>query len=222
MTFADSHCLRLLPRGVFVALSVLVSVFVNSAAQATPVLSLDLQDFPDVLAQFILVDYDAGTDSLTADGTAVQYDDDGVGDAEPILNGTFSLSSIIDDVGFTSGSLTITGTIPSLGFNSGTLLTGTLTDGGTPPPPGISDQLHFTFDDTGGDLAPSYSAGTGGIVMSFTGFPGDFSADFGSSSGAADISLVVPEPGSLTICALLSASLLGLSYRRRHSVDASR
>ena len=114
-----------------------------------------------------------------------------------------------------------------MGFNSGTLLTGTLTDGGTPPP-GSTDQLHFVFDPTGGDLFPAYSVGTGigGVIMSSTGFPGDFSMDFdnaitpGIGSGSADVGVVVPEPGSAAICYLLLTPAFVLARRRR--VDRGR
>ena len=203
----------------------IASVFCLTAIQtasAVPILEVQLQNVPDVLVQAMLVDYDSAGSLLMANGTAVQFDDDGVGPAEPILNGGFSLTSTIDDLGFTSGSLTISGTIPTLGFNSGTLLTGTLTDGGTPPPAGSTDQLHFTFDPTGGDLFPAYSVGTGvgGIIMSSTGFPGDFSMNFdnaiapGLGSGSADIGVVVPEPASAAFCLLFLTPAFMVVRRR--------
>lgn len=220
MTPAGPQRVRPLKRIVCLTLPVLFSAVFLSVAHAQPILDLQLENVPDILAQFILVEYDSASDLLTATGTAVQFDDDGVGLAEPINNGNFSLTSTIDDIGFTSGSLVVSGTIASLGFNSGTLLTGNLTDGGTPPPVGSTEQLHFTFDVTGGDAGSLYS-GTGGIIMSSTGFPGDFSVDFdnaitpGLGNGAADVGLVVPEPTSLSIFGALGAGLLALASIRR-------
>ena len=193
----------------------------SASAQAAP-LNLTLNDFPDIVSAFIDVTYDADTDSFSASGFALELDDDGSVPAEAISGGTFDLSAIIDDAGaLVGGSLTIGGTVASLGFNSGTLLTGTLTAFGFPDAGG--DPLEFLFDVTGGDLAPLYGSLPGGVILSFTDFTGDFTADFdnlingdpGTGSAVANVA-PVPVPAAVW---LFGSGLLGLAGlgRRRHS-----
>ena len=100
--------------------------FASSPVQAVP-LNLTLLDTPDIVSSFIDVNYNAGTDTFTASGFALELDDDGSVPAEAITGGTFDLTAVIDGSGtLSSGSLSIGGTVASLGFNSGTLLTGNL------------------------------------------------------------------------------------------------
>ncbi len=172
-------------------------------------LSLEL---PDVLSQFIDVDYDAGTNQFTATGFALELDDDGVGAAEAIAGGTFDLTATIDAGGnLGGGTITIGGTVAALGFNSGTLLTGTLTDFGFPDAGG--DPLEFLFDVTGGDLAALYAGRPGGVILAGgTGFNGSFATNFtGGGTTSADTA-PVPTPGALVF---IGAAGLGLCARRR-------
>jgi hypothetical protein len=191
---------------------------ISSLAQAAP-LNLTLNDVPDIVAQFIDVTYDAASDAFVASGFALEIDDDGSVPPEEILIGTFDLSATIDATGtLIGGSLTIGGTVPTLGYNSGTLLTGTLTSFGFPNVG--SDPFEFLFDATGGDAAPLYGSGPAGVILSGTGFDGDFSSDFdnlsiGPGSGIAVANVgVVPLPAALW---LFGSGLLGLTVlgRRR-------
>ncbi len=187
-------------------------LLLGSAAQAAP-LNLTLNDFPDIVSGFIDVTYNAGTGSFSASGFALTLDDDGVGAAEDITGGTFDLSATIDAAGSLSGGmLSIGGTVASLGFNSGTLLTGNLTAFGFPNAGG--DPLEFLFDVTSGEAASLYGSVPGGIILSATGFTGNFNADFdnliggitGTGSGVADVA-PVPLPAAVW---LFGAGLLGL------------
>jgi len=196
-------------------------LMLGASAQAAP-LNLTLNDTPDIVSSFIDVTYDAGTDIFNASGFALELDDDGSGPAEAIAGGTFDLAATIDASGVLSGgSLTIGGTVASLGFNSGTLLTGTLTAFGFPDAGG--DPLEFLFDVTGGDAAGLYGGIPGGVILSATGFTGDFTTNFdnlisGIPGTGAAVSDVAPVPLPAAVW-LFGAGLLGLAgvARRRHS-----
>jgi hypothetical protein len=183
------------------------------AIQASP-LNLTLADTPDFLIQLTTVAYDAGTDSLTATGTAANLDDDGT--TESITGGSFTLTASIDASGaLSSGTLSVGGTIASLGYNSGTLLTGDLTAFGFLDSGG--DPLEFLFEVTGGDAAGLYPD-TAGVILSNTGFDGDFTTNFqNNGDGSADIAPPVPLPAAmwLFISGLLGLSCAGMS-RCRH------
>jgi hypothetical protein len=177
---------------------------------------ITLNDYPDIFSEFITVDYIAATDQLTATGFARTLDDDGSVPAEDITGGSFDLLATVTDAGLlTGGTLSIGGTVPTLGFNSGTLLTGSLTS--VIPTPG--DPLEFTFDITGGDAAGLYG-GTqstlGGIILSGSGFTGDWTSDFtgGAFQSLADVG-VVPEPSTVSLLAsVLVCGVGGFSLRR--------
>ena len=198
--------------------TVIVGALFQLSVQATP-LNLSLSNFPDIFSGAIDVTYTAATGSFSATGTALSFDDDGVGAAETIVAGGFALSATITNAGvLTGGTLTITGTVPTLGFNSGTLLTGTLTALGFSNTGG--DPLEFLFTVTGGDAAGLYG-GTGGIILSSTSFPATlFNQDFnnliagipGTGSGVSDTAVPVPEPTSLILLAIGLASLGGISW----------
>ncbi|MGH0037745.1 MAG: PEP-CTERM sorting domain-containing protein [Myxococcota bacterium] len=189
-------------------------------------MGLVLEQFPDVLVGNMDVSYDAATDTLSLDGFALELDDDGVGTALPITSGSFDLVATIDGAGnLSAGSLTIGGTVPDIGANSGTLLIGTLDSFGFPDAGG--DPIELTFSITGGDLAPLYGAGPGGIIVGDSGFGGSFASDWdnliastpGTGFGVADVA-PVPEPGTLS---LLGASLAGIAWlgRRRGPATAA-
>ena len=157
-------------------------------------LDLDLAAAPDIYSSFIDVTYDATTDKLTANGFALNMDLDGMSVPYLITNGTFMLMATIDVNGVLGlgGTVVIGGTIPALGLNSETLIAGNLTHFGFQP--GGGDPLEFRFIVTGGDIATNYGAATGGIILSESGFPGSFAANFnnlmdnvpGTGNGAAD------------------------------------
>jgi hypothetical protein len=203
-------------RGWVVALGVMLCTGAGPAL-ATP-LNLVLEQFPDVLSGNMDVVYDAAGETLTMDGFALELDDDGVGTAVGITDGTFELLAGIDSSGgLDGGSLTIGGTIPSLGFNSGTLLTGSLVAFGFPGAGG--DPLEFVFDVTGGDLASLYGEGPGGIIVGDSGFGGSFAADWDNlmmgiagTGFAVSNTAPVPEPGTL---ALLGVALGGIGWLNR-------
>ena len=206
------NCVSLMLSGLFL---------LSASAHAAP-LNLTLFDFPDIVSTFIDVTYDAGTDSFVASGFALELDDDGSVPAEAIDGGTFDLSASIDSSGSLSGgALTIGGTVASLGFISGTLLTGSLTAFGFPNAGG--DPLEFLFDVTGGDAASLYGGGSipGGIILSATGFTGDFTSDFdnlfsgnpGTGSGVANVA-PVPLPAAVWMFGSGILGMIGLGRRR--------
>lgn len=185
-------------------------------ARAAP-LHLTLNDFPDIASYYIDVTYDAGSDLLTADGSALQLDDDGSMSAETILGGSFLLTATIDDLGnLSGGTLNIEGTVSSLGFISGTLLTGNLTAFGFDD---ADDPFEFLFNVTGGDAAGLYGSVPAGVILSETGISGNFTADFdnldsgvaGTGSGVSNTA-PVPIPSTLL---LFGSGLMGLDAARR-------
>jgi hypothetical protein len=184
------------------------------AAHASP-LNLVLSQTPDILVQLTDMEYDAGTDLFTADGLAVNLNDDGSPDL--ISGGNFSLSASIDDTGtLAGGTLSVTGTIAGLGYNSGTLLTGNLTafgflDGG-------GDPLEFLFEVTGGDAAGLYPSVAGAILTS-TGFGGigDFTTGF-TNSGTGNVNIApVPLPAAVWLFVTGVLGLAGLGRAHRQS-----
>ena len=195
-------------------------VLVPSLAQAAP-LNLTLNDVPDIVSQFIDVTYNATSDELTASGFALELDDDGSVPAEAIAGGTFDLSATIDDAGnLVGGTIAIGGTVASLGFNSGTLLTGTLTAFGFPD--AGSNPFEFLFDVTGGDAAALYGGGSvpAGVILSGTGFGGNFTSDFDNLSSGTGTGIAVANVGTVPVPAalwLFGSGLLGLTglARRR-------
>ena len=173
------------------------------------------QDFPDVSSNFINVAYTEGSDSLTASGFATNLVLVSGGADNAIAGGSFDLSASVDDSGsLSSGNISIGGTILGLGFNSGTLLTGTLSDIGFVD--GGGDPLEFLFSVTGGDLSSIYG-GTGGVILSSSGFTG-WGADFTNSpfAGLADTFAVSPVPVPAAVW-LFGSALLGLVGYGRQS-----
>ena len=188
----------------------------TAGAQAT-LLGITLEDNPDIVSAFIDINYDAGTQSLTADGFALQIDTGG--GVFPVAGGLFDLDAVIDNAGnLIGGSFSIFGTIAGLGFNSGTLLTGNLTAFGFPDAGG--SPFEFLFNTTGGDAAGLYGS-TGGILLSETGFGGDWASDFdnllsgipGTGLGVADVApTMMPLPATFW---LVLAGLVAFRAARR-------
>lgn len=169
---------------------------------------------PDVFSSFIDISYDAGSDIFQADGFATTLDDDGIGAAEGIAGGLFSLNATIDQSGSLSGgTIAIAGTVANLGFTSGTLLTGNLTDIGFADTGG--DPLEFLFSITGGDLAGLYG-GTGGVILSNTSFTSWLNSFQNAPfAGVSDTFAVSPIPVPAAVW-LFGSALLGLAgYGRR-------
>jgi hypothetical protein len=131
----------------WMCLAVLAS-FLLAAPAAAGLINL-LPGRPDIYSGGIQVDYDAGDQSLTAEGTAftITMADDSV---YPISGGEFDLIAEVGPGGtLAGGTLQINGTISALGATSGTLLLATLDDFGFMDPPG-GTLFEFTFSVTGG------------------------------------------------------------------------
>lgn len=135
--------------------------------------------------------------------------DDGIGAAEGIAGGSFTLNAVIDETGdASSGSLSIGGTVDVFGPS---LLDGVLVDFGFIDAGGMI--LEFLFSVTGGDLADEY----GGINAEFgvildtrdLGYSGDWTKDFLLNGGVADTA-AIPAPAGLALL-----GLAGLCGRRR-------
>jgi len=196
---------------IFLTLGLLL-VLTVATVRAIP-LDLTLSDSPQIATFSIDVDYKKNKDSFMADGTPLEFDDDGIGAPEIISNGTYSITATIDELGNASGgALVIDGTIASLGFNSGTLLTGNLTAFGFPDAGG--DPLEFLFDVTGGDAASLFGPVVG-IKLSDSGFTGSFASNFkNNGNGKNELGpMVTPEPGSIFLMLTGLGVLFGLRKR---------
>lgn len=179
---------------------------------------------PDIYSVLVGVNYNAATDTLTASGTAVSLDFDGVAPPDRLITGgTLAINATVNDAGVLSGgTIAIGGTIPALGYNSGSLLTGSLSQIGFPTTGvgGNFDPLEFLFSATGGDLAPLYDAGpSNGIILSFSGYPGSWASNFTNirngapHPGVADV--FAPLPGAVWLLGSGLAVMLGFGARRR-------
>ena len=198
-----------------------IAVLTFAAGAQAELLDLELLDAPDIASGFIDVVYDADDNLFAADGFALSYDDDGMGQADNILNGLFSVDAVINDDGMAeSGNIAISGEVQ--GF-SGELLSGSLVDFGFAGSGGMI--LEFIFSVTGGDLAAAYG-GVGtefGVILDLNSgnYSGDWTMSFdnlqggqGTGIGVADTAPLVPGPATL---ALFGAAGLGLTSRRRRA-----
>lgn len=147
-----------------------------SSPAAATALDLTLQGSPDMMCDFIEVRYDAATGTLTATGFAEDFAT-GVLERNPILNGTFEITANLASSGeLKSGVLTVNGEVPSLGIPQGVLLTGKLNDlGGEKDGP-----LELKFDTSGGALGFNFGPLVN-VIVSQSGFPGDFAQSFTSN-----------------------------------------
>ena len=198
----------------FCASLLLTALAFGTAGSAQAALLNLMPDTPDITSAFINVDYNGGTDLLTASGTALSLDDDGVLPALNIVGGSFDLNATIDAAGILSGgTISIGGTIAGIGAISGILLTGELTDVGFSDTGG--DPLEFLFDVTGGDLSSLYG-GTGGIILTSSGFQNWVDFQNFAFSGVSDTFAVSPIPVPAAVW-LFGSALLGLAGFGRHS-----
>lgn len=206
--------------------------------------------FPDIFVTGIDYNFDSSSDLFEADGQATVLRTGGVTvngvqsgfDQDQIFDltlgagqrGVFDLDATIDDSGnLLSGAFSISGGIPpspffaqqGLNWNStAPLLTGNLTDVAFDPT-GVSDNIVFLFEVTGGAAGVHYLPNTGDLgfgpvgnpgVIAFSGvndFTGSWSDSFANNSGQADVALPVPGTPSL----LLSLAIPLLCRRSRRS-----
>ncbi|MCH7813751.1 MAG: PEP-CTERM sorting domain-containing protein, partial [Planctomycetes bacterium] len=182
----------------------------GAVVQAAP-LNLSLLT-PDIASAWLTVDYNAGSDLLTATGFAMTFDSDGVAPPdENITSGFFDISLPVDLNGAITvgvGTLTISGLVASGGPS---LLTGDIVafgylDGG-------GEIFEFLFDVTGGDLAGNFGSQVGVIVDAWdSGFSGSFDSGFSNSGFGVSDTGAVPEPGTL---GMFSFGVLALWASRR-------
>lgn len=202
---------------VIVAAACILFTAVLPAAAAPLGLTLPAQ--PDVFSSFLSVSYNAGSDDFLASGSALSFDDGGVGSAINIANGTLDISAKIDSTGSpTAGTLTIMGDV--LGFGP-TLLTADLTTFGFLDSPG-GDIFEFLFTVTGGDLAIPQFYGTpgpssiAGVILDAAGsnFGGTFDVNFDNGFFGFGVSdtRIIPEPATATLFFVVIAGALA---RRR-------
>jgi len=186
----------------------------GTTAQAAP-LNLNLLT-PDITVNYINTNYDAVTDLFTTTYSIPSTLSMDGSTQNTIAGGTMTFTAEIATGGIlNSGSFSIGGTVASLGFNSGTLLTGDLIDFGFL---NSSQTLEFLFNPTGGDLASSYTfgSGQGGIILAISGYNGDdFNSSFSTSAynGIADVA-PVPVPAAAWLFGSGLLGLVGIARRK--------
>jgi hypothetical protein len=218
----------------------IISLFLLGGSAQADLLQLTLQPTPDIAVFSIDFAYNASSHTLSASGTSTcistgSPDDPVVFDESSLQNGTFLLSTTVDNAGIASaGSLTIGGSV--LGYGStGPLLTAnnlsyfnSLFVDTLNPNSDVAD-FEFIFDISGGEMANMFG-GTGakiGIILTWVSTAGDaaqnqFTTNFDNLNGhnfgegwgtAMADTAPIPEPATLSLLAFGAAALL----RRRKS-----
>jgi len=206
------------------AVLVLVMAFEANAS----LLGLTFLPPPDITVGFIDVDYNAGSQTFSAQGFAQQMDDGVLPNnviSAPGYN--FFLSALVDNAGVLTpgGSFSVTGNVTLSGTPYGLvnpLLTGTVAAFGYGDTPASYDILEIVIQLTGGDLAiPGYYGVPGTLIgldfdANYGGaFTGSFAASFdntggfgpGFGNGQCDIK-PIPEPTALALFGLAALALV--------------
>ena len=195
-------------------------------AHATLIPGFGLGDGANFDADELLVAYDTASDTLFAVGVNNVTLDLGEDAGILGLDGTgfrLNLNNPGNNLQVApSGTISITGMIPDLGYLSGTLLTGDVTnfgwvESGDPDSP---FELQVVFAITGGDAASLFGP-TGAIGFAQTDFPGVWENDWVNQGDGISVTAdyaPVPLPGAL---ALFASGLLGLARRARADRKAS-
>jgi hypothetical protein len=180
-----------------------------SAAQAAP-LNLVLAPVPDIRAANVIVAYDSFTDTLTASGSPIEYRDGVPPEPEQFLPSSFALTATINGSGVASAAnFNVFGTV---GGVSTLLLSGNPSTAFGFNSNGV---LEFLFTVNGGSLASAYG-GVGSqaaMIMSRSGFTGDWNQDFDSQLSDVDIGKQVPAPATLPLLVAGLGVLFGLRRR---------
>lgn len=201
----------------------LIAIFVlfSGTANAT-LLGLNL-GLPDILSDSTgIYGYNSYTDTITFGATALTVTFDGT---IPIFidSGKYFAQFNVDNLGNYSGSIPgndmeIYGNIDIDGDGvdeySGLLISGNITNFGFLNVPGPYAYFDYTFDVTGGSLAPFYNNGTGGDVVSSecSSFNGNWNVSHGGLKVKHDTAPTsTPTPGTLV---LLSMGLMCLGTVR--------
>jgi hypothetical protein len=192
-----------------------------------------LPALPDLLSQFVDVNYTAATGAFSASGVALQVS------VTPtttfnILNGTFNIGITTDGTttsGIGGDDLSIVGGVDvnddGVADATGTLLTGEISQfGSSTTGPGV---FEFVFDVTGGILTggsfPVFTQSQAGVILGADGnstYTGSFASDFGNliggqagtGTGSADTA-PVPEPTTLLLLGSGIAGIVGFGRRER-------
>jgi phage baseplate assembly protein gpV len=214
---------------VLIGAALLVAATQPRSAGATP-LNLTLDQFPDILSQFVDVTYDTASQLLQAQGIALQINA-APGTTLNILNGAFAIGILTDGTsvgGVAANNLVIGGDVDVDGDSvidaTGLLLSGEIAQfGASTAGPGL---FEFVFNITGGAFAGTlFTQPQVGVILGLDGsstYTGSFAVNFsnligglaGSGAGSADTAPVVPEPATLLLFGAGVAGLAGFGRRR--------